>query len=132
VGIIHSLVSLQSADINHVRNMWRSVWYYPRHLTWCLNKRPKAVNEWFTILVRVPEVMGSNLGLETVYPDQGFSWFSSVPSYECRQSTLKSSHDRFLPNLFKSIIHLSTLLHLTLHSLSWLWRGEIMSQNCGH
>jgi hypothetical protein len=30
-------------------------------------------------LLRIREVPGSNLDLDTGYPDGGFSWFSSVP-----------------------------------------------------
>jgi hypothetical protein len=33
-----------------------------------------------------------------------FSWFSSVPPGECRDSILKLGHDRFLPNPFQFII----------------------------
>jgi hypothetical protein len=45
-----------------------------------------------------------------------FSWFSWVPPSKCWGSVLKLGHSRFLPDLFKFIIHLS--LHSTLHSLS--------------
>jgi len=36
-------------------------------------------------------------------------WFSSVPPGECRSSTLKLGHDRFLPNPFQLIIHFITV-----------------------
>jgi hypothetical protein len=39
---------------------------------------PNVVVEWLTLLLRIWEVLGSNLGPETGYPDLGFSWFSSV------------------------------------------------------
>jgi len=32
--------------------------------------------EWLTLLLRIQEVPGSNLGPETGYTDWGFSWFS--------------------------------------------------------
>jgi hypothetical protein len=39
---------------------------------------------------------------------RGISWFSSVPPAECKDSTLKLGHDRFVPNPFQLIvIHLS-------------------------
>jgi hypothetical protein len=76
---------------------------------------PNVVVEWFTLLLRVQEVPGSNLDPETGYPDWGFSWFSSVHAGECRGSTLKLGHDRFLPNSIKFIIYFS-LFHSTLYS----------------
>jgi hypothetical protein len=42
-----------------------------------------------------------------------FSWFSSAFPDECPHSTLKLIHDRFLPNSFQFIIHLSSF-HSTL------------------
>jgi hypothetical protein len=39
-------------------------------------------------LLPMREVPCSNLGTETGYTDRGFSWFSSVPSGECRDSIL--------------------------------------------
>jgi hypothetical protein len=46
---------------------------------------------------------------ETGYTDWGVSWFHSVSPGECRDSTSKLGHDRFLPNTFQLILHLSTL-----------------------
>jgi hypothetical protein len=74
--------------------------------------------EWLTLLLHLQEVPGSNLGLETSYPDWGFSWISSVPPGKCQDSTLKLGHDHFFPNLFRFIIHLSSF-HLMLYSLSY-------------
>jgi hypothetical protein len=42
------------------------------------------------------------------YRDWGFSLFYSVHLGECRDSTLKLDHDRFLLNPFRFIIHLSS------------------------
>jgi hypothetical protein len=58
------------------------------------------VVEWLTLLLRIREVPGSNLGSETGYTDWGFSWFSSVLPSECRDSALKLGYDRFLPRPF--------------------------------
>jgi hypothetical protein len=55
-------------------------------------------------LLRIREVSGSNIGLETGYPGWG-SWFSSVPPGECWDSILKLCRDRFLPNPFLSTIY---------------------------
>jgi hypothetical protein len=44
--------------------------------------------EWLTLLLCIQEIPGSNLGLESGYPDCGFSWLSSVPPGECQDSTL--------------------------------------------
>jgi hypothetical protein len=63
------------------------------------------------------EVPVSNLGLKTSYPDWGFPWFFSDSPGECRDSTLTLGDDRFLPNPFKFVIHLSPY-YLTLYSLS--------------
>jgi hypothetical protein len=38
---------------------------------------------------------------------EDFLWFSSVLPDECRDSALKLGHDRFLPNPFQFLIHLS-------------------------
>jgi hypothetical protein len=76
--------------------------------------RPNVVVRWLTLLRRIREVQGSNLGSETGYPE--VMWFYSVSPGECRDSTLKSGHDRFLPNPFRFIVHLSPY-RSTLHSL---------------
>jgi hypothetical protein len=74
------------------------------------------VVERLTLLLRIREAPGSSLGSESGYPDGGFSWFSSVPPSEFKDSTLVLGHDRFLPNPFQFNIRLS-LFHLTLYSL---------------
>jgi hypothetical protein len=84
---------------------------------WLIALPPNVVVEWLALLLRIREVPRSNLGPETGYPNWGFSWFSSVPPGECRDRSLKLSHDRFLPNPFQFIIQLPHF-HLTLFSLS--------------
>jgi hypothetical protein len=54
--------------------------------------------QWLTLLLRVRELPRSNLGPETDCADWGLSWFASAPPNECRTSSLKLSHYRFLPN----------------------------------
>jgi hypothetical protein len=56
---------------------------------------------------------GSNIGQESGYPGWSSPWVSSVPPGECWDSTLRLCHDRFLPNHFQFIIHLSPF-HSTL------------------
>jgi hypothetical protein len=53
-----------------------------------LTAKPNVVVEWLAFLFRIREVLGSNIGLETGYPDWGFSWFSSVPPGKCLANTL--------------------------------------------
>jgi hypothetical protein len=50
------------------------------HRTKLLN----VVVDRLTLLLRIREVPGSNLGPETGYPESGRSWFSSIPPDECR------------------------------------------------
>jgi hypothetical protein len=50
------------------------------------------------------------LALATVYPDWGFSCFSSVSPGKCQDSALLLGHDRFLPYPFQFII-----IHLLLY-----------------
>jgi hypothetical protein len=78
----------------------------------------KVVVESLTLLIRIRNVPGSNLGPETGYTNCGFSWISSVPPVKYKDSTLKLGHERLLPHLLQFIIHLSTF-HSTLHSLSY-------------
>jgi hypothetical protein len=68
------------------------------------------VAEWLTLLLRIREVSVSNLGSETGYPDWGLSWYFSVSPGEFRNSTIQLGYDRFLPNLFQSLILLSPYL----------------------
>jgi hypothetical protein len=79
---------------------------------------PNVVVEWLTLLLCTREASGPSLGSGAGYPDGGFSWFSSVPPGEFKDTTLVLAHDRFLPNPFQFIIRLS-LFHLTLYSLSY-------------
>jgi hypothetical protein len=74
---------------------------------WILN----FVIEWLTLLLRVQEVPGSNLGTETSYPNC-FSWFFSVYPGYCWASTIKLCQDHFLPNPFQFIVHLSSSVAL--------------------
>jgi hypothetical protein len=71
------------------------------------------VVEWLTLLLRIREVPGSNLGQETAYPDWGISWFSAVPPGECWSSTVKLHHGRFVSNTFQSIIIQLSPIHST-------------------
>jgi hypothetical protein len=67
--------------------------------------RLNVVVKSLTPLLRIREFPGSNFGPETGYPDWRFSWFSSVPSGKCCDSTLKLGHDSFLPRPFKYTIY---------------------------
>jgi hypothetical protein len=78
--------------------------------------------EWLTPLLHVWEVLGSNLGPETDYPDWGFLLFSSVPPDECQVGTLKSGRDHFLLNPFQFVC--SAPFHLMLYSL------ELLKKHC--
>jgi hypothetical protein len=46
------------------------------------SEKSNVVFQWLT-LVRIPEVPGSNPGQEADYPDQSFSYFSSVTQDKC-------------------------------------------------
>jgi hypothetical protein len=59
----------------------------------------------------------------TSRPGDRLSWgFSSVRPGECQDSTLKLSHDRFLPNTFQFMIHFP--FHSLLYSLSY-WKNVV-------
>jgi hypothetical protein len=73
--------------------------------------------EWLAFLLCTREVSGSDLGSKIEYPDWGFSCFSPVRSNKCRGSTSKLGHDRFLPNPFQLIIHLSSYYSTLSYSL---------------
>jgi hypothetical protein len=73
---------------------------------------PNVVVEWLTPLIRIREVPGSILRPGGRLSRLRFLWFSSVPPGECRESTLKLGHDRFLPSFFQFIIF----------NLSYHWR----------
>jgi hypothetical protein len=68
---------------------------------------PNGVVEWLTFVLRIWEVPGSNLVLDSTYPYWGFSWVSSVLPCECSDNTLKLDNVRLLPNPVQFIIHLS-------------------------
>jgi hypothetical protein len=53
--------------------------------TFSLYKWRNLVVEWLTLLLRIRELPGSNLGPETSIPDWGVSWLSSVPPGEYRK-----------------------------------------------
>jgi hypothetical protein len=56
--------------------------YYP------LTVFPTKCHGWaLTLPLSIQEVPDSNLGLETKYPDRGFSWFSSVSPGKCGVTT---------------------------------------------
>jgi hypothetical protein len=59
--------------------------------------------------------MGSNFSLETGYPD----WFSSVPSGELSDITLKLGHNCYLPDPFQFIIHFSPYHSIVLVTEKW-------------
>jgi hypothetical protein len=61
---------------------------------------------------------GSNIGQERGYPDWSSPWFSSAPPCECWDSTIRLCYDRFLPNHFQFIIHLSPF-HSTLYTFCY-------------
>jgi hypothetical protein len=69
------------------------------------NVTPNVVVEWLTLLLRIREVLGSNLGPDIGYTDWGVSWVSSVPPAEFEDRTFKLGHDRFYPNPYQFIIH---------------------------
>jgi hypothetical protein len=64
------------------------------------------------ILIRIWELAGSNIGLETDCPDCGLSWFSSAPT-QIPWQYFKLGHDRFLTHSFQVIIHLSSYVILS-------------------
>jgi hypothetical protein len=76
----------------------------------CAKTLPNVVVEWLTPLLRIREVPGSNPGTETGYPDEGFSWLSSVPPGKFQDSNFKLVHDRFLPHPLQFIIHISSFI----------------------
>jgi hypothetical protein len=58
---------------------------------------------WLALLLYVLEVLGSNLGLGTSYPNR-FSWFSSVSPGKYWDNVFKLGHDHFLPHPLQFII----------------------------
>jgi hypothetical protein len=49
-------------------------------------KLPNIMVEQLTLLLHIQEVLGSNHGPETDYPDRFFLWFSSVPPGKCQDN----------------------------------------------
>jgi hypothetical protein len=84
---------------------------------------PNFVVKWLTFLLHIWEVLGSNLGPETSYPDWTFSYFFSVFPGKCQDRPLILEHGCYLPNLFQFIIHLLSYLSI-LYSLSY-WESVI-------
>jgi hypothetical protein len=84
----------------------------------CCNRFSKRVVRWnafvesLTLLLRIFEVAGSNLGPETGYSDWSFCSFLSPPG-EC--------HYSLLPNRFQFIIHLLPF-YLTIYNLTRICR----------
>jgi hypothetical protein len=77
------------------------------------------VVERLTLLLRIREVTGPNLGPKTGYIDWRFSLFSSVPPGELRDSTYLKIIQRPLPSISLPIHHLRiTLSFNTIYSLT--------------
>jgi hypothetical protein len=76
--------------------------------------------EWVAILVRILEVMGSNLGPGTNW---GSLWFLVDPPWE-RWNSAKLCHDRFLKHIFQRLLHWWRYIS-TLYSLRYWQRLEI-------
>jgi hypothetical protein len=77
---------------------------------------------WLTLLLRIQEVLGSILCLDTDCRDRFFVVFS-VPLNKCWDGTSKLGHDLFLPHPFLFIIHLPPL-HSTLYNMSH-WKRSL-------
>jgi hypothetical protein len=69
-----------------------------------------VMDEWLTLLlICIREVLVQISAPKTGYHDRGFSWYTSVPPGECRDSSFKLGHNRFLTNPLQFIIiHLSS------------------------
>jgi hypothetical protein len=52
------------------------------------NVYTERLAEWLTLLLRIQEVLGSSLDLESAYPDRVFSWFSQFLQANAEISTL--------------------------------------------
>jgi hypothetical protein len=72
---------------------------------------PKTERAWVavTFWTGILQVLGSNSGRDTGYPDWGFTWSSSA-----RMGICPAGHDRFPPNPFQFII-----LPSPQHSMLW-------------
>jgi hypothetical protein len=91
------------------------------------------VAEWLTLLLRIREVLVSNLGLETGYPEWELSWFFSVPPGKWRDSALRLGRGRFLSNSFQFIIPLFDAIlvtqNVTLNKLHKVTIWETVTMN---
>jgi hypothetical protein len=92
--------------------------YYQIQCTVCivhLFSEPNVMVEWLTLLLCIWEFAGSNLGLETGYPNRGFFvvflWVNARLMH-------KFGHNHSFPNPLKFIIHLPPF-HMMLYSLSY-------------
>jgi hypothetical protein len=72
-----------------------------------------------TIFIRIREAPGSIIGSDAGYVAKVFRRVSSVSSPTVADIILPLDHSRFLPNVLKSVIDLSTILSV-LHSLDLL------------
>jgi hypothetical protein len=89
------------------------------------NRRTRVSTEWsgsaVNTLPRIWKVPGSNLGLETGYPQVFRAFPHSLQTHA--GIYLKLGHDSLLPHRFPFIIHPVTF-HSTLHSLSYWERAD--------
>jgi hypothetical protein len=74
---------------------------------WGHSPAPNAVLWWLTLLLRIREVLCSNIGPETGNPDWGVLWFYLVPLGEFRDtsSTFNYATTSSFYSLSKFIIH---------------------------
>jgi hypothetical protein len=80
----------------------------------CFREALNVVVEWLTLLLSIRE---SWVQISAGYSDWGSSWFFSVPSGKCRDSTSKLGYDRFLPHPLQFIFHLFLSLR---HYIVWV------------
>jgi hypothetical protein len=64
-----------------------------------------------SLLLRVQEVPGSYIGLETGYPEWDFLWFTSVPPGVCRVSTLNFVSSGSFHILYNSSFTYNPIIH---------------------
>jgi hypothetical protein len=63
--------------------------------------------EWLSLLLRIREASGSKLGMETGYPDSGFSWYFFITECKCQDSNLNYAKTASFYTLSSSLIILS-------------------------
>jgi hypothetical protein len=73
--------------------------------------------EWLIIQLHILEFPVSNLRPETGYPELRFRDLPHSPG-ECRDSTLKLGHGRFIPNPLQFFFYVSPF-HTAVSSLSY-------------